>query len=173
MWETRGPVTKPRLTAGYLWIIAFKYAKFASFMVLGIAALRASRLPQGSLAQAAIRLFGAHEHSPLVQHLASVLSVLTPLEIEGLGAASLLLGLVFGAEGTLLSLRIWWAPYLTIVLTAMGLPFEIFEIAHHPTSLRRYVLMAANVAVLVYLWRRRNDFKPEAAPARSPRGIAS
>ena len=162
-------MTKPRLTAGYLWIIAFKYAKFASFMVLGIAALRASRLPQGSLAHAAVRLFGAHENSPLVQHLASALSVLTPLEIEGLGAASILLGLVFGAEGTLLALRIGWAPYLTIVLTALALPFELFEIAHHPASLRRYVLLAANAAVLVYLWRRRNDFRREAEREPSPR----
>jgi uncharacterized membrane protein (DUF2068 family) len=165
MRNSAAPVSKPRLTAGYLWIIAFKYGKLVSFLVLGIAALRASRLPQGSLAQEAVRLFGAYENSPLVQHLASVLSVLTPIQIKELGAASILLGLVFGAEGTLLALRIWWAPYLTVVLTALALPLELVEIAHHPTSLRRYLLIAANVAVLVYLWKRKDDFKPAAEPA--------
>ena len=154
-------MTKPRLQAGYLAIIVFKYAKFAAFLVLGFAALRASRLPPGSLAQEALHLFGAHEGSALVQQIAAALSVLTPVEIQALGAASILLGLVFGTEGTLLSLRIWWAPYLTVVLTAMALPFELLEIVQHPASLRRYVLLAANVAVLVYLWRRRNDFRPE------------
>ena len=158
------PVTKPPLTAGYLWIIAFKYGKLVSFLVLGFAALRASRLPQGSLAQEAVRLFGAYENSPLVQQLASVLSVLTPIQIKELGAASILLGLVFGTEGTLLALRIWWAPYLTVVLTALALPLELVEIAHHPTSLRRYLLIAANVGVLVYLWKRKDDFRRAPAP---------
>jgi len=155
-------VNKPRLTAGYLAIIAFKYAKFAAFLVLGAAALRAARLPPGSIAQEAVHFFGAHENSPLVQQLASALSALTPVEIKALGSASILLGLVFGTEGTLLALRVWWAPYLTVVITALGLPYEILEIARRPDSLRRYLLLAANAAVLIYLWKRKDDFRPEA-----------
>jgi uncharacterized membrane protein (DUF2068 family) len=76
-----------------------------------------------------------------------------------IGAASILVGLVFAAEGTLLALRIWWATYFTIVLTALGIPLEIMEIARRPDSVRRYLLLAVNVAILVYLWRRRNEFK--------------
>ena len=154
-------MTKPRLSAGYLAIIAFKYAKFAAFLILGVAALRASRLPADTLVHDAVRLFGAHENAALVQHLASALSVLTPGEIQALGSAAILLGLVFGAEGTLLALRVWWAPYLTVIVTALGLPYEILEIARRPESLRRYLLLAANAAVLVYLWKRKDDFRPE------------
>ncbi|MET0620732.1 MAG: DUF2127 domain-containing protein [Thermoanaerobaculia bacterium] len=155
-------MNKPRLTAGYLAIIAFKYAKFAAFLVLGVAALRAARLPPDTLVHDAVRLFGAYENAALVQHLASALSVLTPGEIKALGSASILLGLVFGTEGTLLAFRVWWAPYLTVVITALGLPYEILEIARRPDSLHRYALLAANAAVLVYLWKRKDDFRPEA-----------
>ena len=158
-------MTKPRLSAGYLAIIAFKYAKFAAFLILGAAALRASRLPAETLVHDAVRLFGAHENAALVQHLAAALSALSPVEIKALGSAAILLGLVFGTEGTLLALRVWWAPYLTVIVTALGLPYEILEIARRPDSLRRYLLLAANAAVLVYLWKRRDDFRPEGPAA--------
>ncbi len=157
-------MTKSRLTAGYVAIIAFKYAKLAAFLILGVAALRASRLPPDTLLHDAVRLFGAHENAALVQQLASALSVLTPGEIKALGSASILLGLVFGTEGTLLALRVWWAPYLTVVITALGLPYEILEISRRPDSLHRYALLAANAAILVYVWQRKDDFRPEAAP---------
>lgn len=159
-------MAKPPLTAGYLWIIAFKYAKLVSFLVLGVAVLRAARLPPDSLVQHVVRLFGAHQDAALVQHLAAALSVLTPGEIKALGSASVLLGLVFGTEGTLLALRVWWAPYLTVVLTSLGLPYEIYEIARAPRSLHRYLLLAANAAILVYLWRRKDDFRPEGPEPR-------
>jgi len=158
-------VTKPRLSAGYLAIIAFKYAKFAAFVILGAAALRVARLPPGSIAQKAVHLFGAYEKAPLVQQLAAALSALSPFEIKALGSAAILLGLVFGAEGTLLALRVWWAPYLTVIVTALGLPYEILEIVRRPESLRRYLLLAANAAVLVYLWKRKDDFRPEGPAA--------
>ncbi len=153
------------MPAAYLAIIVFKYAKLAAFLVLGVAALRYARLPAGSLAEEAAQLLGAHARNPLVQSLASALSVLTQGEIRTIGSASILLGLVFGTEGTLLALRVWWAPYLTVVLTALGLPVELFEIARHPASLQDYLLFAANVAILVYLWRRKDDFRPAAREA--------
>jgi len=34
-----------------------------------------------------------------------------------------------------------------------------------PESLRRYLLLAANAAVLVYLWKRKDDFRPEGPAA--------
>ncbi len=164
--ETATPVTKPRLSAGYLWIIAFKFAKLLAFLMLGTAALRIAHLPSGSLPEMVARLFGAHASAPLVQHMASALSVLTRGQIQALGAAAIVLALVFGTEGTLLAMRVGWAPYLTVVATALGLPFEILEIARRPTSLHRYVLLAANAAILVYLWRRKDDFRQGAERAR-------
>lgn len=154
---------RTRLSAGYLAIIVFKYIKLAAFLLLGLGALRIAGLPEGSGAHEVARALGAHETEALVRHVAAAVSVLTPRQIEAIGAAGILMGLVFGAEGTLLAFRVAWAPYLTIVLTALAIPFEIVEIANRPDSVRRYALLAVNAAILVYLWKRRNDFRtPEA-----------
>ena len=40
---------------------------------------------------------------------------------------------------------------------------ELIEIARRPESSRRYLLLVVNVAILVYLWARRNEFKSSAA----------
>jgi uncharacterized membrane protein (DUF2068 family) len=153
------PHSRPRLSAGFLWIIVFKFAKSASFFLLGAVALRIARLPHHSEPLEVARLLGVNSRSVLVQHLSMILSAMTTLQVEAIGAACFLIGLVFAAEGILLSARVPWAPYFTIVLTALGIPPELIEIARRPESVRRYALLAINVAILVYLWRRRNEFR--------------
>jgi uncharacterized membrane protein (DUF2068 family) len=156
--DSRIPERKP-LTAGFVGIIAFKFLKAAAFLLLGAVALRIAYLPNHSEPMEIARFLGVDERRTLVQHLSLVLAALTSRQVQGIGAASLLLGLVFAAEGSFLAMRIWWATYFTIILTALGIPPEILEIAKRPGSIRRYVLLAINLAILVYLWRRRNDFK--------------
>jgi uncharacterized membrane protein (DUF2068 family) len=153
------PDGRPRLSAGFLGIIVFKFAKSASFFLLGAVALRIARLPHHSEPLEVARLLGVNSRSVLVQHLSMILSAMTARQVEAVGAACFLIGLVFAAEGTLLSARVPWAPYFTIVLTALGIPPELIEIARRPESVRRYALLAINVATLVYLWRRRNEFR--------------
>ena len=53
-------------------------------------------------------------------------------------------------EGVGLVLEKSWAEYLTLALTAAALPWEFFEIARHPTSLK-ICFSLVNVAVVVYL----------------------
>ncbi len=69
-----------------------------------------------------------------IRELASLLSAFTPGEVQAIGLAAILIGLVFGVEGTCLALRIWWAPYFTILLTAAAIPAELYEIARRPES---------------------------------------
>jgi uncharacterized membrane protein (DUF2068 family) len=83
----------------------------------------------------------------------------TPGQFIGFGVVSVLVGAVFAAEATFLACRIWWSTYFTIVLTMLGLPLEIYEIFRKPGRPRYYVLLAINAAILVYLWRRRNEFR--------------
>lgn len=151
--------SRPPLSPGFLGIIVFKWAKAAAFLLLGAAALRIARLPHHSEPMELARLLGVNGRSVLVQHMAVVLSALTTRQVGAIGAAALIIGLVFAAEGTLLAMRVPWAPYLTIVLTALGIPPELIEIARRPSSGRRYALLAVNVAILVYLWKRRNEFR--------------
>ena len=150
---------RPKLSPGFLGIIVFKCAKAAAFLLLGAVALRIARLPHHSEPMEIARFLGVNSRGVLVQHLSFVLSALTSRQVEAIGAAAVLIGLVFAAEGALLAMRVPWAPYFTIVLTALGIPPELIEIARRPESLRRYALLAVNVAILVYLWKRRDEFK--------------
>ena len=69
---------------------------------------------------------------------------------------------MFLVEGVGLLLRKRWGEYLTIVVTASFIPFEIYEMAHKPTALKAGGI-ALNVVIVVYLvvrrWRERRAQK--------------
>jgi len=153
------PTPRPKLSAGFLWIIVFKCVKAAAFLMIGGAALRLLRFPRHSQALEIARFLGVQTRAVVIEHLSQALDALTSGQIEAIAAASILIALVFAAEGILLAMRIPWAPYFTIVLTAFGIPPELIEIARRPESLRRYALLAVNLVILVYLWYRRNEFR--------------
>ncbi len=153
------PPGRPKLSAGFVGIIVFKYLKAGAFLLLGVAALKIARLSNHSEPLEIARLLGVDAHKVIVQHLAAILSAFTSRQVEAIGLAALVFSAVFGAEGALLTLRIPWAPYFTIVLTALGIPPELIEIGRRPYSARRYLLLAINVAILAYLWRRRDEFR--------------
>jgi uncharacterized membrane protein (DUF2068 family) len=159
MDESAATARRPRLSPGFLGIIVFKCAKAAAFLLLGAVALRIARLPHHSEPMEIAHFLGVNPRNVLVQHLSFMLTALTSRQVEAIGAAAVLIGLVFTAEGTLLAVRVPWAPYFTIVLTALGIPPEVIEIARRPASGRRYLLLAVNAAILVYLWKRRNEFR--------------
>ncbi len=159
MESTLPAATRPRLSAGFIGIIVFKCLKAASFLLLGAVALRIAYLPNHSEPMEIARFLGVSERKVIIQHLSMVLAALTSRQVQTIGLASLLIGVVFAAEGILLAMRIAWAPYFTIALTALGIPPELIEIARRPDSGRRYLLLAVNAAILVYLWKRRNEFR--------------
>jgi uncharacterized membrane protein (DUF2068 family) len=53
-------------------------------------------------------------------------------------------------EGTGLVLELWWAEYLTLIVTASFLPWELFEILRHITR-AKVVIALLNLAVVIYL----------------------
>jgi len=144
-----------KLSGGFLAIIAFKYFKAVVFLLVGIAALSLSRADPFPTAEQVARFFRSSPENELVKAVAR----LTPGWAIGIGVASLFVGAVFGTEATLLTARVWWSTYFTIVLTALGIPLEIFEIFRRPSGYRRYLILAVNIVILLYVWRRRNEFR--------------
>jgi len=144
-----------KLSGGFLAIIAFKYFKAVAFLLVGIAALSLSRADPFPTAEEVARFFRSSPENELVR----AVSRLTPGWAMGIGVASLFISAVFGTEATLLTARVWWSTYFTLVLTALGIQLEIFEILRRPSVFRRYLLLAVNAAILIYLWRRRNEFR--------------
>ncbi|HEY6050621.1 MAG TPA: DUF2127 domain-containing protein [Thermoanaerobaculia bacterium] len=148
-----------RISGGFIAVIAFKWLKGVAFVIFGIAALRLSRLEIMPSAVEIARFLSVSRENALVHRVADLIRTVTPRQVGAAGIASLVIGIVFFVEGGLLLARIWWSTYFTIGLTAMGIPLEIWEIAHKPDSIRRYVLLLLNVTILVFLWTRRNEFR--------------
>lgn len=149
------------MTGAFIAIIAFKYFKALLFLVVGFGVLSLVRTPPLAVAHQIARIFRSDPESELIRRSGEILRELTPGQAVGIGVIAIAVGAVFATEGSLLTARIWWSTYFTIVLTAMGIPLEIFEIVRRPASIRRYVLLAVNVAILVYLWARRNEFRDQ------------
>jgi len=145
------------LSGGFLAIITFKYFKAVVFLLVAIAALSLSRADPFPTAEEVARFFRSSPENELIR----AFSYLTPGLAMGIGLLSLLVAAVFGTEATLLTARVWWSTYFTIVLTALGIPLEIFEIFRKPSGFRRYLLLAVNAAILFYVWKRRNEFRDE------------
>lgn len=163
------------MTGGFIAIIAFKWLKGLAFVIFGLAALRLGRGPAMPTAVEIAKFLSVSKENELVHRVADVISNVTPRQATAAGIASLVVGLVFFVEGGFLAFRIWWSTYFTIALTTMGIPLEIYEIAHKPESIRRWLLLVVNTAILVYLWRRRNEFRglrvvPEERPKRRATG---
>ena len=147
--------SQKKMSGGFLAIIAFKYFKAVVFLLVGIAALSLSRANPLPTAEQVARFLRSSPENELVR----AVSRLTPGWAIGIGVVSLFVAAVFGTEATLLTARVWWSTYFTITLTALGIPLEIFEILRRPSGVRRYLLLAVNAVILLYLWKRRNEFR--------------
>jgi uncharacterized membrane protein (DUF2068 family) len=121
-----------------------------SLLGVGAAALHFAR------DDAARRLIGWIGRMPLhpaqswVDHaLASLLSV-SPHTLREIGAGTFFYAAVFLTEGVGLLLGRRWAEWVTVFATASFLPLEGYELTER-VSPGRLLLVAANVAIVVYL----------------------
>lgn len=141
-----------------LWIVAFKAFKSVTLAALG-AVLLATR--HADPADLLIRI-GLTVHLPLSSELfrravmfASSLTVgrVTALALTAFGYAILM-----GTEGAGLYYRKRWARWFTIIATSSLIPIEVYEIVREPRLLRIAVLLA-NVAIVIYLYGRKEVFE--------------
>ncbi len=128
----------------------FKFAKGIFFILIGFGVLR---LVHRDLADLLVRValsLRIDPESHLVNLLLDKVQTLTPHRLRWIGTAVFLdAGLDF-IEGTGLILRKTWAEYFTLILTASFLPWELFEIIRHVTTIR-VVLTILNLLVVIYL----------------------
>lgn len=80
-----------------------------------------------------------------------------PRQLRHLGAAALLYAGLLAIEGVGLFAQRRWAEYMTVIITASFVPFELFEVIRHVT-IGRTLTFVVNVLVVAYLVRflRRN-----------------
>jgi uncharacterized membrane protein (DUF2068 family) len=92
-----------------------------------------------------------HGHGFLV-HLIERLFELGPRKFLAIGIAACVYATVFLVEGWGLWREKRWAEYLTTIVTASLIPFELWEIQLHVTWVK-VAAFVANVAILIYLIR--------------------
>jgi uncharacterized membrane protein (DUF2068 family) len=156
--------------AGVLIAIAlFKLVKACSLVGLGIAALSLARdRDAGTLTELRqiVAELGFHPYSRAINRAFSAVLGVDRRHLEELGVVTFIYAAVFLTEGTGLLFRKRWAEYLTTIVTASFVPFEIYEMVHKPSVLKA-VGIALNAVIVVYLalrlWRERGGSGSTAA----------
>lgn len=135
---------------GLLAIAIFKLSKTVFFFLLGLGIVH---LMHKDVGEFVLRLATSLRFDPegrLVTLLLSKVNTVDAHKLLALGVASFAYSVVTLVEGTGLLLQKVWAEYLTLILTILFLPWELFELVRHPT-LFRVALLVVNLLVLGYL----------------------
>lgn len=142
------------------WIIAFKIAKAALLIALGVFLL--DYLHRGPLAAVITLARAIHlsTDSQLFDRAVSLAMDATPARQAALGVTALGYAVIFLIEAVGLSRRRAWARWFTIGVTASLLPIEVFEIVKRPDEIVRIATLLVNIAIVIYLYRRKDVFEP-------------
>jgi uncharacterized membrane protein (DUF2068 family) len=135
-----------------LFVIAlFKLLKAATLVALGVGALL---LVKSGDHFAQLRHFVSElridPDNRLIHRAMTKLSGLDARKLERLGVGTFVYALVFLVEGVGLLLRRRWAEYLTTIVTASFVPFEVYEMVRSPSILKALGIVV-NISIVVYL----------------------
>lgn len=131
-------------------IAVFKYLKAASLIALSVGVFRAIHGDVGAWLEhwvLTLRLDPGNQH---VGAFLARASDLDPTQIKKLGIVGLIYAALFLLEGTGLWMQRRWGEWVTVVITGLLVPLEVYEIEKHPSVLKVGVLLV-NVAVVIYL----------------------
>jgi uncharacterized membrane protein (DUF2068 family) len=141
-----------------LWVVAFKAFKSIVLTILGVSLLVTRHDdPVDILARIALAVH-LPSTSELLNRAMTVAAPLTVAKQTGLAITALGYALLMGTEGIGLYLRKPWARWFTIIATSSLLPLEVYELARQGTPLRTLILLA-NVAIVVYVYLRKEQFQ--------------
>jgi uncharacterized membrane protein (DUF2068 family) len=106
----------------------------------------------GRLAERIIRSIDVDPRQHLLHRLVARLHSLRARELRIAAIAALGYGGLELVEGVGLWLDQLWAEYLTVIATTLLIPFELYELARHPTVWKAGGILI-NVLIVIYLAR--------------------
>ena len=142
--------SSPKKDRLLLLIAIFKFFKAAMLLALGLGAFRVIHQDIVRLLMHWVDAFKLDPANHYVDAALSKAANVTPDQIRHLGLGSFLYAALFFTEGMGLWLQKRWGEWLTVIITASGIPLELYEIHRHTTALK-YAVLAVNVAILIYL----------------------
>jgi uncharacterized membrane protein (DUF2068 family) len=140
------------------WIVAFKAFKTVTLTALGVVLLVTRQADPVDLLMRLALTVHLPMTSDLFDRALRFTMGLTPSRHVVLAVTAFAYAALMGTEGIALHLRRPWARWFTIGATSSLIPIEMYEIIRAPHAVRILVL-ALNVAIVVYLWRRREIFE--------------
>jgi uncharacterized membrane protein (DUF2068 family) len=134
-------------------IIAYKMVKGVAWLILAPVLAVAVHVGLGHrlLGLAAELRHGTHAWSLELAQL--LLHAATPRGLWTIVVALLVDGVASLIEGWALIHGRWWGPWLVVVSTSSLLPLETIALVRHP-HFSRFLLLAVNVVIVVYLARK-------------------
>lgn len=132
-------------------IAVFKLAKSGALIALGVCALLLVRDGDAyTTLRSLVSQLRLDPDNRYVHKAIGKLSGIDSTKLEALSLGTFVYAAVFLIEGVGLALRKRWAEYLTTIVTASFIPFEVYEMAHKP-SLVKAAGIALNLAIVAYL----------------------
>ena len=153
---------------GSRWVAVIGALKLVKGALLIAVAAGAFSLVSVDAAGAANRAAGIFHVDPQSRHLMAIiakLGVLSPEEKAAIGAVTLAYAVIFFVEGGGLLAKKTWAEWLTVFVTGSFVPLEGYVLARHP-SVEKVLAIVINVAIVIYLARRRLTARREREGAK-------
>ena len=128
----------------------FKLSKAIFFVAVGAGALHLVHRNVGDLLMRLIDALPIDPEGRVVSMLMDKADLINAHDLRRICVGAFIYAILCLVEGTGLLLRKPWAEYFTVILTAMGLPLELWELARRTTWFKAGAL-GANLAILLYL----------------------
>ncbi len=150
--------TAHRHNKGLVLIAVYKFLHSLLFIALGVGALRLVGKDVGDVLYRLASDLRFNPEGRFVNFVLDQASLLNDPLLRRISFAAFCYAGIGIAEGIGLYLEKAWGEFLTLIITASFLPWEIMEILRRHTMMR-VGLLVVNVAVLIYLsmlvWRQR------------------
>lgn len=135
---------------GLLYVGIFKLLKAVFFIAIGLGALHLVHRNLGELVTRLVDSLPIDPEGRIVSMVMDKADLINGHDLRRIGTGAIIYAVLCVIEGSGLILRKGWAEYFTLILTTLGLPLELFELARHATWFRGGAL-AVNLLILLYL----------------------
>ena len=152
-------MARSRPTSKTLFLIAlFKLTKGVLLLIVAIGAHKLLHRDVADTVAHWVDILRVDPDNRYIHRLLSRALAVTPAQLKAVSAGTFVYSALLLTEGVGLLLQKRWAEYFTIITTAGLIPLEVYESVHHLTS-AKILILAVNVAIVVYLIARVRDHK--------------
>lgn len=104
----------------------------------------------GSILEYYVRHLHLDIENKFITRMIANASGISSKELRRAGTIALIFCVLYAVEGVGLLLKKPWAEYLTVIVTGLLIPLEVYEVALKLTPIR-IIVLGVNIAIVVYL----------------------